>query len=146
VDVSVVVPTRNAGPLLDELLQALASQEFSGGSVELVAADAEPADGTREKLAAAGARILDIPPESFDDGATRDLAISKSTGDLAILIVQDAVPGSRRRIEGLAREFATPSVAATFCRQVARKGRPRSRSTPAHDAASRSPAHRFRGI
>ncbi|HEV8112669.1 MAG TPA: glycosyltransferase [Planctomycetota bacterium] len=123
-NVSVVVPTFNAGALLDDLLAALANQRFERGSVELVAADSGSTDGTRERLVRAGARLIDVPAGTFDHGATRDLAISSSTGDIAILVVQDAVPGSRDWIEGLAREFASPAVAGTFCRQVARPDAP----------------------
>ncbi|SRR5260221_5595111 len=123
-NVSVVVPTWNAGAQLDELLLALKNQRFSKGSVEFIAADSGSTDGTREKLIRAGAEVIDVPTGTFDHGATRDLAISGSTGEIAILVVQDAVPGSVNWIEGLAHEFERAEVAATTCRQVARPDAP----------------------
>jgi rhamnosyltransferase len=123
-NVSVVVPTWNAGAQLDELLAGLKNQLFSKGSVELVAADSGSTDGTREKLVRAGAVVIDVAKGTFDHGATRDLAISKSSGEIAVLVVQDAVPGSTGWLEGLAREFEKAEVAATTCRQVARADAP----------------------
>ena len=123
-NVSIVVPVRNGGAQLEELLAALKNQTYPKGSVELVAADSESTDGSREKLVRAGARVIDIPLATFDHGATRDLAISKSTGEIVILVVGDAVPGSSGWIEGLVREFERPEVAATTCRQVARPDAP----------------------
>jgi len=123
-NVSVVVPTRNAGVLLDELLATLAKQRFPGGSVELVAADSGSTDGTREKLRKAGARVIDVPDGTFDHGSTRDLAIANSRGDVAVLIVQDAIPGSTTWLEGLVREFEIEEVAGTTCRRVARADAP----------------------
>jgi rhamnosyltransferase len=123
-NVSVVVPTWNAGPELEELLAGLKAQLFPGGSFELVAADSGSTDGTRERLLRAGAKVIDVPPGTFDHGATRDLAISKSSGEIAVLVVQDAVPGSPAWIDGLAREFERPDVAGTTCRQIARADAP----------------------
>ena len=122
--VSVVVPTLNGGKELEELLAAIARQRLASGSFEIVAADSGSTDGTRERLASAGATVIDVPKGSFDHGATRDLAISRSTGEIAVLVVQDAVPGSDDWLAGLVREFDDPKVAATTCRQVARAEHP----------------------
>jgi rhamnosyltransferase len=123
-NISVVVPTWNAGAQLDELLAGLKNQRFSKGSVELVAADSGSTDGTREKLVRAGAVVIDVAKGTFDHGATRDLAIAKSSGEVAVLVVQDAAPGSADWLAGLAREFEAAEVAATTCRQVARADAP----------------------
>src|SRR5580765_4331086 len=94
VHVSVVVPTLNGGAELAELLSALARQTLPSGPFEIVAADSGSTDGTRERLVSAGAKVIDVPRGTFDHGATRDLAISQSTGAIVVLIVQDALPGS----------------------------------------------------
>jgi len=121
---SVVVPTLNAGTDLDALLAALRTQRIPPGSFELVAADSGSRDGTRERLVAAGAKLIDVPPGTFDHGGTRDLAISRASGEIVVLIVQDAVPGSPDWLAGLLHEFEDPKVAATTCRQVARADHP----------------------
>ena len=68
--------------------------------------------------------VIDVAKGTFDHGATRDLAISQSTGAIVVLIVQDALPGSDGWLAGLVREFDDPKVAATTCRQAAREEHP----------------------
>ena len=50
-------------------------------------------DGPIEEIArAAGADLLEIPPEEFGHGRTRNLGAERSSGDLICFLTQDAVP------------------------------------------------------
>ena len=85
---SLVMPTWNAGPLLDEVLEsvlALRGTRFD----ELCAVDSGSTDGTQERLRDAGFQVEVIPQRDFDHGSTRDRGIAATTGDVVVLLVQD---------------------------------------------------------
>ncbi len=67
-----------------------------------------------------GARIETIPPAEFDHGLTRNRAIEGSSGDIVILLSQDAVPGDPDWLNNIVRAFDDPLVAGAYCRQVPR--------------------------
>jgi glycosyltransferase involved in cell wall biosynthesis len=86
--VSVVIPVKNGGPLLADALEAVRAQ----GDVELIVTDSESTDGSADLARAAGAEVIEIPPEEFGHGRTRNLAAERSSGELICFITQDAVP------------------------------------------------------
>jgi rhamnosyltransferase len=118
-DASVVLPTKNAGPRLCDLLSAVRSQE-TARSVEIVAFDSGSADGTVEVLREFGASVTQIPPSEFNHGLTRNQAIAASRAPLVILMTQDAVPADNRWLEALLEPFEDGAVAGTYARQVPR--------------------------
>ena len=117
--ISLVIPTLNAGPLFDEVLEsilALRGTRFD----ELVAVDSGSSDGTVEKLLRAGFAVHEIPKARFDHGGTRDLGIGKTTGDIVVLLVQDATLQGADWLQKMVEPFADPEVAGVWCRQVPR--------------------------
>ena len=72
--VAVVIPTRNAGPGLTQLLDGLAAQE-GFAAAPIVAIDSGSSDGTVELLASRGAQVLSVEPGQFNHGETRNLAM-----------------------------------------------------------------------
>jgi rhamnosyltransferase len=116
--VSIVVPTRNGGPRLRELFAALGSQ-LVDFETEIVAVDSASSDGTTEFLAGRATELIQIDPRSFDHGATRNLAVSKTRGTFVVLLVQDAVPADDRWLAALIDPLRKdPRLAATFARQI----------------------------
>jgi len=87
-DVSVVIPVKDAGPLFERVLDGVRSQ----GPVELVVIDSGSRDRSRELARAAGAEVIEIAPEQFGHGRTRNLGAERSSGDLIAFLTQDAVP------------------------------------------------------
>lgn len=118
-DVSVVLPTKNAGPELREVLARIRGQETSR-RVEIVAFDSGSTDGTVALLREFSARVTEIPPSEFDHGLTRNQAIAASTAPLVVLLTQDAVPADRLWLEALLAPFADEDVAGTYARQIPR--------------------------
>lgn len=119
--ISLVIPTWNAGPLLDEILagiNGLTGVVFD----EKVAIDSGSTDGTVERLEAAGFDVVSIPQSEFDHGSTRDRGIAKTTGDIVVLLVQDATVRDTDWLEKMVEPFADPDVAGVWCRQVPRPG------------------------
>ena len=89
--VSLVMPTWNAGPLLEEVLAAVDAQP-GAADLEKVAVDSGSADGTVGILEKHGFRVMGIEQKTFNHGATRDLAIEQTSGDVILLLTQDATP------------------------------------------------------
>lgn len=113
------MPTWNAGPLLDEVLAAVRAQQ-SPAFDELVAVDSGSRDGTVERLLASGFRVASIPQKDFDHGGTRDRGIAMSTGDVVVLLVQDATLQGTDWLAKMVAPFADPDVAGVWSRQIPR--------------------------
>jgi rhamnosyltransferase len=116
-DVSVVLPTKNAGPRLADVLEAVRNQD-TGRQVEIVAFDSGSTDGTVRLLQEHGARVTEIPPSEFNHGETRNHAIASSRGRLVVLLTQDALPANRQWMEALLSPFDDDNVAGTYARQI----------------------------
>jgi rhamnosyltransferase len=118
--VSVVIPTFNAGPGFEELLRKIDAQE-GDFELEVVAVDSGSTDGTAELAARYGADLHRVPQADFDHGATRDLGISLSSGEYVALTVQDAVPLDERWLSAMVENLKLdPRVAAVYGRHVPR--------------------------
>lgn len=117
--ISLVIPTYNAGPLLDDVLAGI--HRLRGVTFdEKVAIDSGSRDGTVDRLKSAGFRVEGIDKRTFDHGGTRDLGISRTTGDIVVLMVQDATPQSEDWLKKMVEPFRNPQVAGVWCRQVPR--------------------------
>jgi rhamnosyltransferase len=113
------MPTWNAGPLLDQVLAGIDDQE---ASVELqkVAIDSGSRDDTVARLRQHGFTVHGIPQTEFNHGATRDLGIGRTTGEVIVLLTQDAVPADRHWLARLLEPYADRQVAGVYCRQIPR--------------------------
>jgi rhamnosyltransferase len=116
--ISIVVPTLNAGPVLDDLLAAVSSQD-GGFDPEVIAIDSGSTDGTVARLRDGGATVISVPRAAFNHGQTRNQALAHARGEFAVLLVQDAVPVSRGWLGALVGPLVRDgSIAGTFARQV----------------------------
>lgn len=115
--VSIVIPTFDAGPGLERLLDAIARQD-TGFAVEIVAVDSGSTDGTLELLRRSGVRVIEIDSRRFNHGESRNEGLSAVQSELAVLLVQDAMPASTRWLAALVRPLLEdPTVAGAFARQ-----------------------------
>ena len=115
--VSIVIPTCNGGARLERLLDALDQQE---GDIdrETIAIDSGSGDGTVNRLGERGAIVMAVPSGMFNHGDARNRALERATGDLAVMIVQDAVPASRQWLRALVRPLLEDgAIAGSFARQ-----------------------------
>jgi len=118
--VSIVIPTRDAGPQFERVLAAVAAQQ-GVPDLELVVADTASSDGTRERAVEAGATVIDVAPGDYHHGRTRNLAAAATRGGVLLLLVQDAVLLGRGTVAALVEELeADPRTAAVVARQVPR--------------------------
>ena len=123
-DVTVAIPTRNAGPLLQHTLQALAKQTVAH---ELLVCDSHSSDGSPELAQAHGARVIEIAPEHFTHGGTRNLLMNEATGARVAFLTQDSEPAEDRWLERLLGGFElAPEVGIVYGPYL-----PRPDATPA---------------
>jgi rhamnosyltransferase len=117
---SIIIPTLNGMATLPALLEAISRQRVDL-PVEMIAIDSGSTDGTTELLRRHGVRLIDIPVDAFDHGLARNVGMEAARGDLAVLLVQDAVPVSDACLAALTRPFRQDAgLAGTFARQLPR--------------------------
>ena len=115
--ITIAILTKDGGDILVRALDAIASQRTSL-RVELLAVDSGSSDGTLDRLRDAGAQVLQIPPEDFNFGGTRDFAYDHAQGDIVVNLSQDAVPASEYWLESLIAPLNDPEVAIACGRSV----------------------------
>lgn len=85
---AIFIPVKNGMPLLQDVLEACVRQ----GADEFLIIDSGSTDGSVEAARAAGATVVEIPPEQYSHGLTRNQALEHTTADLLLLVTQDASP------------------------------------------------------
>lgn len=122
--VTVALPVKDGGPLLDEVLRAVAAQRVDR-DVELLVCDSGSRDGSDALAERHGARVLRIAPEAFGHGRTRNLLVAEARGAHVALLTQDATPSSERWLQALLDGFdAAPRVGLVSGPYVPRPGAP----------------------
>ncbi|WP_374764424.1 rhamnosyltransferase WsaF family glycosyltransferase [Yunchengibacter salinarum] len=91
---SVVIPTLNAGPVLDSVLDAVQAQEAPFAHDVLVI-DSGSTDGTLDKVKSRGIRLHQIHKADFNHGDTRNLGVELTDGDFVAFLTHDALPKGR---------------------------------------------------
>ncbi len=117
--ISLVIPTLNAGILLDEVLDAVDKQP-GADELERIAVDSGSTDGTVTRLERHGFATFSIDKRDFNHGATRDLAIERATGEVVVLLTQDATPADENWLPALVSCYEDEQVGAAYCRQIPR--------------------------
>jgi rhamnosyltransferase len=118
--IAIVIPTRNAGTRLEDVLSAITAQ-IGPFQPEIIAVDSGSTDGTVERLKRHGGSVLSVRPGAFNHGKTRNDALRQVDGDYAVLLVQDAIPASSTWLATLVQPLLDDSsIAGTFARQVPR--------------------------
>jgi glycosyltransferase involved in cell wall biosynthesis len=100
--VTVAIPTRDGGELLARTLTAVGAQSIEH---ELLVCDSGSRDGSVEIARSHGARVLEIPPHSFNHGGTRNLLMREAEGERVALLTQDAEPADELWLERLLAGF-----------------------------------------
>lgn len=117
--VSVIIPTRNGGHYLTPLLSSLKEQSLK--PVQILVIDSSSEDCTIEICKSFGVDIIQIDAKAFDHGGTRNLAASRSIGDILVYLTQDALFKDSRCLENLVKPLANPKIAASYGRHINRE-------------------------
>lgn len=116
-EVSIIVLTKNAGAGWEKLLQRLFSQKFDG-KYEVIVIDSGSTDDTVPVARRFPAKLVQIPPEEFHHGRTRNLGAGLARGEILVYITQDALPLQDDWLQKLLDNFTDPSVAMVCGRQI----------------------------
>ena len=117
---SILIPVKDGG---EDLARCLAGIGRQRGPVEpeIVVVDSGSTDDSVAVARAAGARVIEVAPEDFDHGGTRNLAAGEATGEVLVFLSQDAEPlGTSWLAALLARLDADERIAGVYGRQLAR--------------------------
>lgn len=117
---SVVIPTKNPGPLFLQVL-AMVMRQKTSWPFEVIVIDSGSRDGTLEAVRQdfPAVRLVEIAPESFGHGRTRNQGVSLAKGEFVALITHDALPVDENWLEGMvAPLLKDPEVAGVFGRHL----------------------------
>ena len=112
--VTVAIPTLDAGSRFERTLAAVRRQRLSG-EIELLICDSGSSDQTLGLARRYGARVIEIPRQSFSHGGTRNLLMSRAEGAHVAFLTQDAVPAGDAWLANLLSAFTlAPAVGLAF--------------------------------
>lgn len=120
IKVSVVIPTKNAGPIIADVLDVLMRQE-APWPYEILVVDSGSRDMTLEIIKAfPGVRLIEIDPKDFGHGKTRNFAIGHTSGEFIAMITQDALPESTCWLKSFVDTIEQDArIAGVFGRHIA---------------------------
>ena len=116
---SVIIPTKNADRQFERVLDAVVSQKTSW-LYEVLVIDSGSTDNTLNYCSEKGVRVHEIPSQEFGHGKTRNLGISLTTGEFAVMITHDALPFNEFWLAELVGAIeADENIAGAFGRHYA---------------------------
>ncbi|MFT5603785.1 MAG: rhamnosyltransferase [Paracoccaceae bacterium] len=119
---SVIIPTKNPGPVFRRVIEAVLDQEVSF-AFDVLVIDSGSQDGTLgfvEGLCDDRVRLVSIPPATFGHGKTRNLAISKTSGEYAVMLTHDAMPADSHWLANMVSAVEQDdAIAGVFGRHLA---------------------------
>lgn len=89
---------------MDDVLTAVRAQRVDR-PLQLLVADSGSTDGSRKLAQRHHAEVIDVPPEEFSHGGTRNLLVRNAAGSHVALITQDGVPADEHWLARLLEGF-----------------------------------------
>ena len=122
--VTVAIPVKNGGALLEQTLTAVRAQQLPDGlELELLICDSGSTDGSQAVARQHGATLIEIGPHAFGHGRTRNLLAGEARGAHIAFITQDATPARPDWLATLHNAFElAPDVAMVFGPYIPRPG------------------------
>ena len=111
-EITVAIPTRNAGAMLARVLQAVFSQK-TARPFEVIALDSGSTDETLPILKEHPVRIIPIEQRGFNWGRLRERLFHEARAPLVVNLSQDAVPVSAAWLDNLVKPLEDPIIGAS---------------------------------
>ncbi len=115
--ISVVIPVKNGSATIARCLDAIMDQNIYD-QTEVIIIDSGSTDGTLEVLENYDVKIIQIDPQSFNHGATRNLGVQHALGEFVAMTVQDAIATNDIWLETMLAHFKDPEVAGVCGQQI----------------------------
>lgn len=113
-DVSIVIPTKNAGKIFDKVLERIFAQKTIY-SYEVICVDSGSTDNTLDIIKKYPCRLYEISPLDFGHGKTRNYGAAKGSGEYIVFITQDALPANDQWLQNFISAMkADPEIAGGF--------------------------------
>lgn len=107
VAVSVILPTRNGGERLAQVLREIFRQQIDA-PFEVICVDSASDPSDLARMREFPVRIVPIPLASFNHGLTRDLGARVARGRVLVFLNQDAVPADRLWLHRISAPLLRP--------------------------------------
>jgi rhamnosyltransferase len=115
--ISVLIPVKNGGDDLRRCLERIQAQQVEH-EVELIVVDSGSSDGSAELARSFGAIVFEIPPSTFDHGATRNWAAQRARGEWLVFTSQDAYAERDDWLARMVSHLDQERVAGVYGRQL----------------------------
>ena len=119
-EVSVVIPTYNAGNQFEEMINLLQQQKSL--KVEIVVVDSGSTDDTKIICKKNNLKLIEIPNESFSHSYARNLGAENAQGNIIVFMTQDALPSSENWLSNLINPILSENIAAVSCSELCPEG------------------------
>ena len=106
---SVIIPVKNGGATLAKCLEAIKHQTVAD-KIEIIILDSMSTDKSRDIVLSYGAKVINIPKETFNHGLTRNIGVQHATGELIYFTVQDAYLSEVDQFERMIYHFEDEEV------------------------------------
>lgn len=116
-EISFVIPTYNVEDNIEKLLNSINDQDYDGTFKILIL------DSSRDKTPEiakkfSNVNIVRVEPEDYNYAETRNLGISKVSGDIIVLLSADILIETKKWLQSLIEPFSDPLVAGVYGRQI----------------------------
>ncbi len=113
-DVSIVIPTYNAGNQFNTMINLLKAQK-NCGQIEIIVVDSGSNDSTIEIAKKNNIKLVEIPNESFSHSYSRNLGAEMASGNILVFMTQDAMPSSENWLSNLVHPILAENISAVSC-------------------------------
>lgn len=120
-EVSIVILAKNEEGFIDSTLKAVYNQEIDS-SFEVIVIDSGSRDRTLSIIQRYPVRLLQISPEDFGHGRTRNLGVSLAQGNFIIFLNADATPVDKGWLVSMVNSLSDDKVAGVYSRILPRPG------------------------
>jgi rhamnosyltransferase len=117
--VSIVIPTYNGAKFIEEVITMIKKQT-GDFSYEIVFVDCGSTDETLEIIKKNKYTVFSIDKKDFNHGLTRNFGVSKTSGEIIVVLTQDAIPADENWLRNILKYYDDEDVAGVYVRQVPR--------------------------
>jgi len=115
--ISIVIPVKNGDIWLDKTIRTLLGQTLASRT-EIIVIDSGSTDRTLSILGQYPVKVVQIAPDEFNHGSTRNLGARLAKGKFVAMTVQDAMPADENWLQHLLDGFDDDKVAGVCGQQI----------------------------
>ena len=114
--ISIIILTKNAGDVFKSVLDGIFTQNIK--FLEAIVIDSGSKDNTIKIAKEYPVKIIEISPEKFGHGKTRNLGANLAKGTHIVYLTQDAIPCTINWLKELMMPFKDANIAGVYGRQI----------------------------